>query len=89
MQFFFKVMICPHVFGPAASPDGPAVTRHPSYMCFIGSIQDDLHIEPAEVALLMGFSSIPWMIKPICESILVLGGASGCWSLNSLTALGH
>ena len=30
--------------------------------------QDDLHVEPAEVALLTGLSSLPWMIKPLCES---------------------
>ncbi|GAX77364.1 hypothetical protein CEUSTIGMA_g4810.t1 [Chlamydomonas eustigma] len=39
--------------------------------------KDDLHVEPAEVALLTGLSSLPWMIKPlygfITDSIPLFG----------------
>ncbi|GIL81037.1 hypothetical protein Vretimale_9260 [Volvox reticuliferus] len=39
--------------------------------------KDELHIEPAEVAILTGLSSIPWMIKPlygfISDSIPLFG----------------
>ncbi|KAG0466074.1 hypothetical protein HPP92_017654 [Vanilla planifolia] len=57
-------------------------------------LKDDLHIDPAETALISGFSSLPWLVKPLYgfisdsfplfgfrrRSYLVLSGLLGAFS---------
>jgi hypothetical protein len=66
-------------------------------------LKDDLHLLPADAAALMGFTSLPWLLKPIYgflsdgfplwgykrRSYLVLSGIFGCMSWIALSTIVH
>lgn len=66
-------------------------------------LKDDLHLLPADAAALMGFTSLPWLLKPIYgflsdgfplwgykrRSYLVLSGILGCISWIALSTIVH
>ena len=66
-------------------------------------LKDDLHLLPADAAALMGFTSLPWLLKPIYgflsdgfplwgykrRSYLVLSGILGCLSWIALSTIVH
>ncbi|KAJ7954864.1 folate-biopterin transporter 1, chloroplastic-like [Quillaja saponaria] len=92
-------------FGVDMSPDNVAVAMVYFVQGVLGLarlavsfyLKDDLHLDPAETAVISGFSSLPWLIKPIYgfisdsvplfgyrrRSYLVLSGLLGAlsWSL--------
>ncbi|KAH1046800.1 hypothetical protein J1N35_037584 [Gossypium stocksii] len=93
------------VFGVDFSPDSVAVAMVYFVQGALGLsglavsfyLKDDLHLDPAETALISGFSSLPWLVKPLYgfisdsfplfgyrrRSYLVLSGLLGAlsWSL--------
>ncbi|KAE8696317.1 Folate-biopterin transporter 1 [Hibiscus syriacus] len=93
------------VFGVDLSPDNVAVAMVYFVQGVLGLsrlavsfyVKDDLHLDPAETAVLTGFSSLPWLVKPLYgfisdsfplfgyrrRSYLVLSGLFGAlsWSL--------
>lgn len=93
------------VFGVDLSPDNIAVAMvyfvqgvlGLSRLAVIFYLKDDLHLDPAETAVISGFSAFPWLIKPLYgfisdavplfgyrrRSYLVLSGLLGAlsWSL--------
>ncbi|XP_044487380.1 folate-biopterin transporter 1, chloroplastic-like isoform X1 [Mangifera indica] len=92
-------------FGVELSPDNFAVAMVYFVQGVLGLarlavnfyIKDDLHLDPAETAVIFGFSALPWLIKPLYgfisdslplfgyrrRSYLVLSGLLGAisWSL--------
>ncbi|KAK8332388.1 hypothetical protein V6Z12_A10G135900 [Gossypium hirsutum] len=93
------------IFGVDFSPDSVAVAIVYFVQGALGLsrlavsfyLKDDLHLDPAETALISGFSSLPWLVKPVYgfisdsfplfgyrrRSYLVLSGLLGSlsWSL--------
>ncbi|KAA3480489.1 Biopterin transport-related protein BT1 [Gossypium australe] len=93
------------IFGVDFSPDSVAVAMVYFVQGALGLsrlavsfyLKDDLHLDPAETALISGFSSLPWLVKPVYgfisdsfplfgyrrRSYLVLSGLLGAlsWSL--------
>ncbi|KAK9182627.1 hypothetical protein WN944_025772 [Citrus x changshan-huyou] len=93
------------LFGVDLSPDNFAVAMVYFVQGVLGLarlavnfyLKDDLHLDPAETAVISGFSSLPWLIKPLYgfisdslplfgyrrRSYLVLSGLLGAlsWSL--------
>ncbi|KAB2009397.1 hypothetical protein ES319_D10G164100v1 [Gossypium barbadense] len=93
------------IFGVDFSPDSVAVAMVYFVQGALGLsrlavsfyLKDDLHLDPAETALISGFSSLPWLVKPLYgfisdsfplfgyrrRSYLVLSGLLGAlsWSL--------
>ncbi|XP_028773513.1 folate-biopterin transporter 1, chloroplastic isoform X3 [Neltuma alba] len=93
------------LFGVDLSPDNIAVAMVYFVQGVLGLarlavnfyLKDDLHLDPAETAVITGFSSLPWLIKPLYgfisdsvplfgyrrRSYLVLSGLLGAlsWSL--------
>ncbi|KAJ6312959.1 hypothetical protein OIU77_014477 [Salix suchowensis] len=102
-----KYLISRICFGVELSPDNIAVAMVYFVQGVLGLarlavsfyLKDDLHLEPAETAVISGFSAIPWLIKPLYgfisdsvplfgyrrRSYLVLSGLLGAlsWSLMS------
>ncbi|KAJ4822242.1 hypothetical protein Tsubulata_035664 [Turnera subulata] len=98
----FTSRIC---FGVELSPDNVAVAMVYFVQGVLGLarlavsfyLKDDLHLDPAETAVISGFSSLPWLVKPLYgfisdsvplfgyrrRSYLVLSGLLGAlsWSL--------
>ncbi|KAL5541546.1 hypothetical protein UlMin_009256 [Ulmus minor] len=94
-------------FGVDLSPDNIAVAMVYFVQGVLGLarlavsfyLKDDLHLDPAETAVITGFSSLPWLIKPVYgfisdsvplfgyrrRSYLILSGLLGAlsWSLMS------
>ncbi|KAF2284216.1 hypothetical protein GH714_019935 [Hevea brasiliensis] len=82
-------------FGVELSPDNIAVAMVYFVQGVLGLsrlavsfyLKDDLHLDPAETAVISGFSALPWLVKPlygfIRRSYLVLSGLLGAlsWSL--------
>ncbi|XP_057958144.1 folate-biopterin transporter 1, chloroplastic [Malania oleifera] len=92
-------------FGVELSPDNVAIAMVYFVQGVLGLsrlavnfyLKDDLHLDPAETAVIAGFSSLPWLIKPLYgfisdsfplfgyrrRSYLVLSGLLGAvsWSL--------
>ncbi|OMO85728.1 Biopterin transport-related protein BT1 [Corchorus olitorius] len=92
-------------FGVDLSPDNVAVAMVYFVQGVLGLarlavsfyLKDDLHLDPAETAVISGFSSLPWLVKPLYgfisdsvplfgyrrRSYLVLSGLLGAlsWSL--------
>ncbi|XVE65986.1 hypothetical protein DITRI_Ditri08aG0044900 [Diplodiscus trichospermus] len=92
-------------FGVDLSPDNVAVAMVYFVQGVLGLsrlavsfyLKDDLHLDPAETALISGFSALPWLVKPLYgfisdsiplfgyrrRSYLVLSGLLGAlsWSL--------
>ncbi|KAI4345654.1 hypothetical protein L6164_012754 [Bauhinia variegata] len=93
------------LFGVDLSPDNIAVAMVYFVQGVLGLarlavsfyLKDDLHLDPAETALISGFSALPWLVKPLYgfisdsvplfgyrrRSYLVLSGLLGAlsWSL--------
>ncbi|KAK7270571.1 hypothetical protein RIF29_23809 [Crotalaria pallida] len=93
------------LFGVELSPDNVAVAMVYFVQGVLGLsrlavsfyLKDDLHLDPAQTALISGFSSLPWLIKPLYgfisdsvplfgyrrRSYLVLSGLLGAlsWAL--------
>lgn len=93
------------IFGVDLSPDNVAVSMVYFVQGVLGLarlavsfyLKDDLHLDPAETAVITGFSALPWLIKPLYgfisdsvplfgyrrRSYLVLSGLLGAlsWSL--------
>ncbi|ESW15263.1 hypothetical protein PHAVU_007G058300 [Phaseolus vulgaris] len=93
------------LFGVDLSPDNVAVAMVYFVQGVLGLarlavnfyLKDDLHLDPAEAAVIAGFSSLPWLVKPLYgfisdsvplfgyrrRSYLVLSGLFGAlsWSL--------
>ncbi|GKV42444.1 hypothetical protein SLEP1_g49848 [Rubroshorea leprosula] len=93
------------IFGVELSPDNVAVAMVYFVQGVLGLsrlavsfyLKDDLHLDPAETAVISGFSALPWLIKPVYgfisdsiplfgyrrRSYLVLSGLLGAlsWSL--------
>ncbi|CAH2059835.1 unnamed protein product [Thlaspi arvense] len=93
------------IFGVELSPDNFAVAMVYFVQGVLGLarlavsfyLKDDLHLDPAETAVIMGLSSLPWLVKPLYgfisdsvplfgyrrRSYLVLSGLLGAfsWSL--------
>ncbi|KAL2324410.1 hypothetical protein Fmac_023468 [Flemingia macrophylla] len=93
------------LFGVDLSPDNVAVSMVYFVQGVLGLarlavnfyLKDDLHLDPAEAAVITGFSALPWLIKPLYgfvsdsvplfgyrrRSYLVLSGLLGAlsWSL--------
>ncbi|KAM1301454.1 hypothetical protein ACFX2H_012490 [Malus domestica] len=93
------------IFGVELCPDNVAVAMVYFVQGVLGLarlavsfyLKDDLHLDPAETAVITGFSSLPWLIKPIYgfisdsvplfgyrrRSYLILSGLLGAvsWSL--------
>ncbi|KAM7277968.1 hypothetical protein ACFE04_005102 [Oxalis oulophora] len=89
-------------FGVDLSPDNVAVAMVYFVQGVLGLarlavsfyLKDDLHLDPAETAVISGFSSLPWLIKPLYgfisdsvplfgyrrRSYLVLSGLLGAFS---------
>lgn len=102
-----KYLISRICFGVDLSPDNIAVAMVYFVQGVLGLarlavsfyLKDDLHLEPAEAAVISGFSALPWLIKPLYgfisdsvplfgyrrRSYLVLSGLLGAlsWSLMS------
>ncbi|KAG0600632.1 hypothetical protein M758_11G049200 [Ceratodon purpureus] len=96
------------LFGVEMSPDTIAIAMVYFVQGILGLsrlavsffLKDDLHLDPAETAVLTGFSALPWLIKPLYgfisdgvplfgyrrRSYLVLCGILGalCWGSLSL-----
>ncbi|RVX22083.1 Folate-biopterin transporter 1, chloroplastic [Vitis vinifera] len=92
-------------FGVDLSPDNVAVAMVYFVQGVLGLsrlavsfyLKDDLHLDPAETAVISGFSALPWLVKPLYgfisdslplfgyrrRSYLVLSGLLGAlsWSL--------
>ncbi|GAA0173713.1 transporter [Lithospermum erythrorhizon] len=99
---FFSSISC---FGVELTPDNIAVAMVYFVQGVLGLsrlavsfyLKDDLHLDPAETAVISGFSSLPWLVKPLYgfisdsfplfgyrrRSYLVLSGLLGAlsWSL--------
>ncbi|GLT60332.1 hypothetical protein SLA2020_331030 [Shorea laevis] len=93
------------IFGVELSPDNVAVAMVYFVQGVLGLsrlavsfyLKDDLHLDPAETAVISGFSALPWLIKPLYgfisdsvplfgyrrRSYLILSGLLGAlsWSL--------
>ncbi|GLU08888.1 hypothetical protein SLE2022_257720 [Rubroshorea leprosula] len=93
------------IFGAELSPDNVAVAMVYFVQGVLGLsrlavsfyLKDDLHLDPAETAVISGFSALPWLIKPLYgfisdsvplfgyrrRSYLILSGLLGAlsWSL--------
>lgn len=62
-----------HLFGVEMSPDTIAIAMVYFVQGILGLarlavsyfLKDDLHLDPAEAALLAGLSALPWLIKPL------------------------
>lgn len=100
-----KLMRTVKCFGVDLSPDNVAVAMVYFVQGVLGLarlavsfyLKDDLHLDPAETAVISGFSALPWLIKPLYgfisdsfplfgyrrRSYLVLSGLLGAfsWSL--------
>ncbi|KAG6432256.1 hypothetical protein SASPL_103831 [Salvia splendens] len=91
-KYAINTMKC---FGVELSPDNIAVAMVYFVQGVLGLsriavnfyLKDDLHLDPAETAIISGVSSLPWLVKPlygfIRRSYLVLSGLLGAlsWSL--------
>ncbi|KAG9146014.1 hypothetical protein Leryth_015644 [Lithospermum erythrorhizon] len=101
-RYSFSSITC---FGVELTPDNIAVAMVYFVQGVLGLarlavsfyLKDDLHLDPAETAVISGFSSLPWLVKPLYgfisdsfplfgyrrRSYLVLSGLLGAlsWSL--------
>ncbi|XP_024530075.1 folate-biopterin transporter 1, chloroplastic isoform X1 [Selaginella moellendorffii] len=104
-----KTKASQHILGVEFSPDIVAITMVYFVQGILGLsrlavsffLKDDLHLDPAETAILSGFSAFPWLVKPLYgfisdglplfgyrrRSYLVLCGLLGAVSWGSLSAL--
>ncbi|XP_057546377.1 folate-biopterin transporter 1, chloroplastic [Amaranthus tricolor] len=97
------------LFGVDMSPDTIAVAMVYFVQGVLGLsrlavsfyLKDDLHLDPAETAVISGFSSIPWLVKPLYgfisdsmplfgyrrRSYLVLSGLLGAFSWTLMSTI--